>query len=90
MATENDNDEVVLTYNESYYEERASVEEIYLEVIEEWLRSKLISETPQDDCPTPAPDTAFESYRVALANLFQERGSRQMSLQLAPAQGHTL
>jgi hypothetical protein len=72
MATENDNDEVVLTYSESYYEERASVEEIYLEEIEEELRSKLISETPQDDCPTTAPETAFESYREVLANLFQE------------------
>jgi hypothetical protein len=63
MAAENDNDEVVLTYSESYYEERASVEEIYLEETEEELRSKLISETPQDDCSTPAPDTAFEWYR---------------------------
>jgi hypothetical protein len=77
MATENDNDEVVLTYSESYYEERASVEEIYLEEIEEELRSKLISETPQDDCPPPDDnsqglDASFESYRAALANLFQE------------------
>ena len=52
MATENDSDEVVLTYDDSYYEERASVEEIYLELIIEELRSQLISETP---------DTAFES-----------------------------
>jgi hypothetical protein len=65
MATKNDNDEVVLTYNDSYYEERASVEEIYLEVMVEEVRSKLLSETPQDDC-------AFESYREVLANLFQE------------------
>ena len=63
VADQNDNDEVVLTYNESYYEERASVEEIYLELIIEELRSQLISETP---------DTAFESYREALANLFHE------------------
>jgi hypothetical protein len=62
----------ITSYNESFYEERASVEEIYLEVIEEELRSKLISDTPQDDRPTPAPDTAFESYREVLANLFQE------------------
>jgi hypothetical protein len=72
MATENDNDEVVMTYNESCYEERASVEEIYLELIVEELGSRLISETLQDDCPTPAPDTEFESYREMLANLFQE------------------
>jgi hypothetical protein len=72
MATENDNDEVVLTYNESYYEKRASAEELYLEVIVEEIRSQLISEMPQDDCPTPAPDTAFESYREVVANLFQE------------------
>jgi hypothetical protein len=72
MATEDGNDEVVLTYNDSYYEERASVEELYLEVLVEEVRSKLLSETPQDGCPTPAPDTAFESYREVLANLFQE------------------
>jgi hypothetical protein len=72
VADQNDNDEVVLTYNESYYEERASVEETYLEVIVEVVRSKLISETRQDDCPAPAPDTAFESYREVLANLFHK------------------
>jgi hypothetical protein len=72
MATENDNDEVVLTYSESYYEERASVEEIYLEVMVEEVRSKLLSETPQDDCPSPSPDAPFESYREVLASLFQE------------------
>jgi hypothetical protein len=71
MAIASNGDEVVPTYNECYYEERASEEEIYIEVIEEELRSKLISETPQDDCPIPAPDTAFESYREALTNLFQ-------------------
>jgi hypothetical protein len=71
MAIESNSEEVVLTYNESYYEERAGEEEIYLEVTEEELRSKLISETPHGDCPTPAPDAAFESYREALANLFQ-------------------
>jgi hypothetical protein len=52
MAIESNSDEVVLIYNESYYEERASEEEIYLEEIEEELRSELISDTPQDDCPT--------------------------------------
>ena len=72
MASENDNDEVVLTYSESYYEERASVEEIYLEEIEEELRSKLISETPQDDCPITAPGSASVSYREVLANLFHK------------------
>jgi hypothetical protein len=77
MAIENDNDEVVLTYSESYYEECASEEEIYLEEIEEELRSTLISDTPQDDCAQPGDssqeaDIAFESYRKALANLFQE------------------
>ena len=72
MATENANYGVVLTYSESYYEERASVEEIYLEVIVEVLRSRLISESPQDNCPTPSPETAFQSYREVLANLFQE------------------
>ena len=72
MATENDNDEVVLTCNESYYEERASVEEIYLEITVEEVRSILIPESPQDGCPTPSPDTAFDSYREVLANLFQE------------------
>lgn len=72
MAIERNSDEVVPTYNESYYEERASVEEIYLEETEEELRSKLISETPQDDRPTPPSDAGFESYRKALASLFQE------------------
>ena len=72
MAIESNSDELVLTYNESYYEERASAEEIYIEVIEEELRSKLISKTLQDECPTPASDTAFESYREVLANIFQE------------------
>jgi hypothetical protein len=72
MAIESNGDEVVPTYNESYYEERASEEEIYLEETEEELRSKLISDTPQDDRPTLAPDTAFESYREVLASLFQD------------------
>ena len=72
MAIESNCDEVIPTYNESYYEERASEEEIYLEETEEELRSKLISDMPQDDHPTPAPDTAFESYREAQARLFQE------------------
>jgi hypothetical protein len=72
MATENDNDEVVLTYNESYYEELASAEEIYLEVTEEELRSKLISDTPHDDRPTSPLDAAFESYREVLVNLLPE------------------
>ena len=41
MAIESDSDEVVLTYSESYYEECASEEEIYLEEIEEELRSDI-------------------------------------------------
>jgi hypothetical protein len=52
MTIENISDEVILTYDESYYEELASTEEIYLEEIEEELRSKLISYTPQDGCHT--------------------------------------
>jgi len=50
MAIESNSDEVVPTYNESYYVELASEEEIYLEETEEELRSKLISDTPPDDC----------------------------------------
>ena len=71
MAIESNSDEVVLTYNETYYEERASEEEIYLEEIEEELRSKLITDAPQDDPYNPAPDSEFASYREELANLFQ-------------------
>ena len=72
LAIESNNDEIITTYNESYYEERASEEEIYLEETEEELSSKLISDTPQDDRPTPAPDRAFELYRETLPSLFQE------------------
>ena len=71
MAIEGNSDKVVLKCSEFYYEERAREEEIYLEEIEEELRAKLISDTPQSDC-YPAPDTAFESYRSVLANLFQK------------------
>jgi hypothetical protein len=72
MAIESNSDEVVRTYSESYYEELASSEEIYLEETEEELRSELISDTPQDDRPTRALDEACESYREAQASLFRE------------------
>lgn len=76
MAIESHSDEVTPTYDESYYEELASEEEIYLEEIEEELRSELIADTPQNDRPQPDDgeelETAFESYREAQASLFQE------------------
>lgn len=76
MAIESHSDEVIPTYDESYYEELASEEEIYLEEIEEELRSELIADTPQNDRPQPDDgeelETAFESYREAQASLFQE------------------
>jgi hypothetical protein len=43
MAIQEDSNEVIPTFDDSYYEERASVEEIYLEEIEEELRAVLIS-----------------------------------------------
>jgi hypothetical protein len=43
MAIEEDSNEVIPTFDDSYYEERASVEEIYLEETEEELRAVLIS-----------------------------------------------
>jgi hypothetical protein len=70
MAIESNGYEVVPTYNESYYEELASVEEIYLEETEEELRSKLISDTTEDDRPTPAP----YSIRISI-----ERHSKSIS-----------
>ena len=45
MAIEEDRNEVILTFDDSYYEERASVEEIYLEETGEALRAVLISVT---------------------------------------------
>ena len=39
MAIEADSNEVVPTFDDSYYEERASVEEIYLEETGEALRA---------------------------------------------------
>ena len=72
MTIKSNSDEVGPAPSESLYEERASEEEIYLEETEEELRSRLISDTPQDDRPTPAPDTAFELYREVLASLFQD------------------
>ena len=72
MAIESNNEEIFQIDSESYYEERATVEEIYLEETEEELRSKLISDTPPNDCPTLATDTTFEAYRKLLARLFQD------------------
>jgi hypothetical protein len=72
MAIESNSDEIIPTDNEYDYEERAGEEEIYLEVTEEELRSKLILDTPPDGRPTPSPDTAFELYREMLASLFRE------------------
>jgi hypothetical protein len=72
MAIENNSDEVIPTPNESYYEELACSEEIYLEETEEELRSALISDSPQDDRPTRALDEACELYREAQASLFRE------------------
>jgi hypothetical protein len=43
MAIEEDRNEVIPTFDDSYYEERASVEEKYLEETEEELRAVLIS-----------------------------------------------
>ena len=45
MAIEEDSNEVIPTFDDSYYQERASVEEIYLEETEEALRAVLISVT---------------------------------------------
>jgi hypothetical protein len=52
MTIENNSDEAIPTPNESYYEELASEEEIYLEETEAELSSKLISDTSQGDPPT--------------------------------------
>ena len=43
MAIEEDSNEVIPTFDDAYYEERASEEEIYLEETEEKLRDVLIS-----------------------------------------------
>lgn len=43
MAIEEDSNEVIPAFDDSYYEERASEEEIYLEETEEELRAVLIS-----------------------------------------------
>jgi len=72
MAIERNCERVIPAYDESSYEERASVEEIYLEETEEELRARLISDTPADDPPSTAPDIGFELYRALLANLFEE------------------
>jgi hypothetical protein len=45
MAIEEDSNEVIPTFDDYYYEERASVEEIYLEETGEALRAVLISVT---------------------------------------------
>jgi hypothetical protein len=70
MTIESNSDGIVPTPNESYYEELACSEEIYLEEKEEELRSELISDSPQDDRPTQALDEACESYREAQALYF--------------------
>ena len=74
MGIESHSYEVIPTYDESYYEGLASEEEIYLEEIEEELRSELIADRPLDDRPQPDDgeelETAFESYREAQASLF--------------------
>lgn len=72
MAIESSSDDAISTCRETYYEERASKEEIYLEETEEELRSELISDAPQDNRATPRPDTDFELYREALVKLFEE------------------
>jgi hypothetical protein len=47
MANDSNNKEAeIVTYTEVYYEERARVEEIYLEEIEEELREDLLSLVP--------------------------------------------
>jgi hypothetical protein len=46
MPIEDNSSDVDSTYDEIYYEELASEEEIYLEETEEELRSKLISDAP--------------------------------------------
>jgi len=46
MAIESNNNEDISTYNETYYEELASEEEIYLEETEEELRADLLSLAP--------------------------------------------
>ena len=53
MAIESNSDKVIPTSNDSYYEKRASKEEICLEETEEELRSELISNTPQNVRPQP-------------------------------------
>jgi len=72
MAIESNDGETVPTSDECYYEELASVEEIYLEETEEELRLELTSDTPQGECPAPALDTAFEWYREVQASLFRK------------------
>ena len=67
MATETNSDAAITSNDDSYYETLASEEEIYLEETEEEVRSFLIS-GPQDGHPTPALDTAVESYQIPEAN----------------------
>jgi len=72
MAIERNCERAIPAYDESLCEERASVEEIYLEETEEELRARLISDTPADDPPSTTPDIELELYRALLANLFEE------------------
>ena len=67
MATETNSNAAITSNDDSYYEKLASEEEIYLEETEEDVRSLLIS-GPQDGHPTPALDTAVESYQIPEAN----------------------
>lgn len=46
MAIESNSEERIVTYTETYYEELASEEEIYLEETEEELRAYLLSLVP--------------------------------------------
>jgi hypothetical protein len=62
MATETNSNAAITSNDDSYYEKLASAEEIYLEEIEEEVRSLLIS-GPKDNRSTPALDTAVESYQ---------------------------
>jgi hypothetical protein len=46
MAADDNNEDGIPTYNEAYYEELASEEEVYLEEVEEALRAYIISLVP--------------------------------------------
>ena len=71
MTNKSNEDEIDLAWSESYYEERASEEEIYLEETEEELRIKLVSDTTQDDHSTRAAEIKCATYRELLAKILQ-------------------